>query len=222
MTAHRSGAFALMAGAALAVLVFAFHPAHVAAHPVLGPFTLSQLIHGIALVAIPLLLLGTWQMAEWIGFGRAPVRLAFLLSALAMIATVNAAVISNFVTPVAARASMPAMAAMPHPPAQHARPMTLDRMPAAIQVAVATNRGFAQVHVAFLSLALGLFGWALRRRHLVLGATGMLVGLYPVLWQLSGRFSPETTTMPWVVFPQSAWMIAAAIAMLRADRDAQA
>ena len=218
MTAHRAGAWALISGAALAMLVFAFHPAHVDAHPMLGPFTLSQLIHGTALVAVPLLVLGMWQMADWIGLARAAVRLALVLAALAMMLTANAAVISNWVTPVAARASF---AATPHQPTRHPRPMTLDQMPAAVQVAVATNRGFAQVHVAFLSLALMLFGWALWRRRRVLGAAGIAVGLYPLLWQLSGRFSPETTTMPWVVFPQSAWMIAAAIAMLRDKGDDQ-
>lgn len=223
MTVQRTAAGALIAGALLSILVFAIHPAHVIAKPLLGPFTLSQLVHGTALIAVPLLLLGMWQMAEWIGTERVSVRLALILSTLAMVMTVNAAVISNFVTPVAARASMAAMHHAP-PPATANRPhaaMAAADMPAVIQVAVATNRGFAQVHVAFLSLALLLFGWALLRRNPLLGASGLLVGLLPVLWQLSGRFSPETTTMPWVVFPQSAWLIAAAITMLR-DGDSRA
>lgn len=219
MTARRAAAGALIAGAILTILLFAFHPSHVAASPVLGPFTLSQLVHGTALVAVPLLLLGLWQMAEWIGIERPPARLGLLLASLAMFVTINAAAVSNFATPVAARASMAAMHHAPPaksaPPRAHPAPMSIEQMPPLVQLSVALNRGFAQVHVAFLSLALLLFGYALWTRSRLLGGAAMAVGLYPVLWQLSGSFSPETTTMPWIVVPQSLWLAAAGLAMWR-------
>lgn len=219
MTAHRISAASLIAGAVLVMLVFALHPSHIVTTAVVGPFSLSQLVHGTALVAAPLLLLGMWAMAEWLGLNRPGVRLGLVFAALAMMLTVNAAIISNFVTPAAARASMGAMhhappvaSAAPH---GHPSPMAIAQMPPLLQLSVALNRGLAQVHVAFLSLALLLFGWALMARNRLLGGAGVLAGLYPVAWQLSGRFSPETTTMPWIVFPQGAWLIAVAVIMWR-------
>ena len=88
-------------------------------------------------------------------------------------------------------------------------------MPPLVSVAVATNRGFAQVHDAFLALGLLLFGLAIRSRNALLGWSGVGVGLGPVLWQLSGQFSPSTHTMPLIIFPQALWMIAAGTLMLR-------
>ena len=89
------------------------------------------------------------------------------------------------------------------------------QMPPLVEMSVALNRGFAQVHVAYFSLALLLFGIASLARFPIVAWAGIAVGAYPVLWQLSGRFSPETTTMPWIAFPQAAWLMAMAIAMLR-------
>ena len=226
MTEVKYGAWAMIASAILTMLVFAFHPAHVAGQPLLGPFTLSQLVHGTALVAVPLMAFGLWQFGEWLGLDRAIVRLAVLLSFLAAATTINAAVISNFVTPVAARAAMPghgrpAVApAAAHPQRsvhEAARPHV---MPPLVAMSVAMNRGFAQVHVAFLSIALLLFGLAIRSRSAVLGWSGAAVGSFPILWQLSGQFAPSTHSMPIIVFPQSIWMIAAAVSMLRAAKAA--
>lgn len=211
MTNERAGPLALIAGAVLSILVFAFHPSHVVEQPVLGPFTLSQLVHATALIGVPLLAYGLWQLGEWLSLDRPAARMALVLSLLAAIATVNAAVISNFVTPAAAKMSMAGHPA-PRPGGSPAtQRMT---MPPLVSVAVATNRGFAQVHVAFLSLALLLFGLAVRSRNALLGWAGMAVGLGPILWQLSGQFAPSTHTMPLIIFPQALWMIAAGTIML--------
>lgn len=221
MDGRRSGAWALIFGAILVVVVFAVHPTHAGGAPVLGPFTLAQLVHGTALVGVPLLSFGMWQMGEWLGLSRPVVRMGLILAALAMALTTNAAVVSNFMTSAAARVS-----AMSHPPAAAPTATAASTGPAQMQmpplvgVSVALNRGFAQVHVAYFSLALLLFGIAALGRFSILGWAGIAVGAYPLLWQLSGRFSPETTTMPWIAFPQAAWLIAAAIVMLRAGRKA--
>ena len=221
MKSLNAGACSMIAGAVLTILVFAFHPSHIVEQPVLGPFTLSQLVHGTALVAVPLMAFGLWQFGEWAGLDRAVAKLAVLLAFLAAATTVNAAVISNFVTPAAARLSQahtpPTPAPAAHSPSAHAPAGRSHAMPPMVAVSVAMNRGFAQVHVAFLSLALLLFGLAIRGRSSLLGWSGMAVGLFPLLWQLSGQFSPSTHSMPLVVFPQAAWMIAAAILMSRAE-----
>jgi hypothetical protein len=224
MTNERAGPIALIIGAILSILVFAFHPSHVVEQPVLGPFTLSQLVHGTALLGVPLLLYGLWQLGEWLGLDRAAARMAVVLSLLAATATINAAVISNFVTPAAAKYSMMSHAAPPHGAPPHAAPAghgTTPRMilPPLVSVAVATNRGFAQVHVAFLSLAVLLFGLAIRPRNSLLGWAGVAVGAAPVMWQLSGQFAPSTHTMPLIIFPQALWMIAAGAVMLRHRSD---
>ena len=216
MDGRRNGAWALIAGAVLVVVVFAVHPSHAGGAPVVGPFTLAQLVHGTALVGVPLLAFGMWQMAELLGLERMVVRFGLILAGLAMALTANAAVVSNFMTPAAARAS-----AMNHAPAvatgvSSASPAPAQmQMPPLVGVSVALNRGFAQVHVGYFSLALLLFGVGALARFPIVGWAGIAVGAYPVLWQLSGRFSPETTTMPWIAFPQAAWLMAMAIAMLR-------
>lgn len=221
----RDGAYALVTGALLTMLLFAFHPSHVTQQAVLGPFTLSQLVHGTAFVAVPLLLLGMWQMAVWTGLGRTSVRLGLLLGALAMALTANAAIISNFVTPAAAaahrntpsgavrvqRSDASSLAAGQ----RHAGAVPSHAMPSLVRTSVAMNRGFAQIHVTYLSLAILFFGIALFSTNRSLAVTGILVGAFPVLWQLSGTFVPQTRTMPWVVYPQSLWLISVAVAMLR-------
>ena len=224
MTNDRAGPIALIIGAILSILVFAFHPTHVVEQPVLGPFTLSQLVHGTALLGVPLLAYGLWQLGEWLGLDKAAPRMAVVLSLLAAAATVNAAVISNFVTPAAAKVSMMGHGGSPQAAAPDAARVghgSAPRMtmPPLVSVAVATNRGFAQVHVAFLSLALLLFGLAIRSRNALLGWSGVAVGIGPVLWQLSGQFAPSTHTMPLVIFPQALWMIAAGTVMLRRASD---
>jgi hypothetical protein len=215
MDANRSGAWALVAGSVLACLVFAFHPSHVDSRPLFGAFTLSQIVHATAIVAAPLLLYGMWSMAEWLGLRSGAVRLGLVLAAFAMLLTANAAVVSSFVTPAAAQASMPS----PHPAAAHraaaGHSARRPAMPPLVQVSVALNRGLAQAHVATLSLALLLFAWGLRARSTTLAAFGGIVGAYPLAWQLSGTFWPSTHSMPLIVFPQSAWLIAVAMLMLR-------
>lgn len=209
----RGGAMALIAGSVITCLVFAFHPSHIGTHPVVGAFSLSQLVHSAAIIAAPLLLFGLWDVARWSGFDQPGNRLAVVCAALAMVLSVNAAVVSSFVTPAAAEASGGVME--PSPGAQVVaadghRYVVVTRMqdlPPLVRVAVALNRGLAQANVALLSIALLLFGLGLWKQARALAGVGMLVGAFPLLWQVSGRFSPETHTMPLIAFTQGAWLI---------------
>jgi hypothetical protein len=212
----RSGAAALIIGSVVTCLVFAFHPSHIDPRPLIGAFTLSQIVHSAAILAAPVLLYGAWAVADWLGW-TATARLGLVCAAFAMMLTVNAAVISSFVTPAAAHASGSIMPSADggHPVETHHAAM---QMPPLVQLSVAMNRGLAQVHVALWSLAILLFAFAIWRRSSALSVGGMLVGGFPLAWQLSGTFSPETHTMPVIVFAQSAWLLAVAAAMLRANR----
>jgi hypothetical protein len=221
----RSGAWALMIGSVMTCLVFAFHPSHIDPHPIIGAFTLSQIVHSGAIIAAPVLLYGIWSLAEWLDWS-APARLGLVFGAIGLVLSVNAAIISSFVTPAAATASglvLSSMAANPHMQSHGASAMHgMASMPPLVQLSVAMNRGLAQAHVALWSLSLLLFAFALLRRSSALWAVGSLVAAFPLAWQLSGRFSPETHTMPIIAFTQSAWLIAVALAMLRSDRVASA
>lgn len=231
MTNHRDGAWALITASVLTCLLFAFHPTLHDPAAMVGTFSLSQIVHATALIAAPLMAYGFWEVATWLGLGRSTVRIALLVSLLSLVLTMNAAVVSNFVTPVAIEASREAAQAAHAPAApahSAARTVTYPHLDtgAAVRhkpsplgrVVVAFNRGFAQVHVALLSIGIMLFGLALWGRSLLLAGLGAAVGAYPLIWQLSGTFSPETTTMPWIVFPQSAWLIAVAVVMVRARK----
>jgi hypothetical protein len=214
-----AGPIALIIGSTLSIFVFAFHPAHASMSPAIGPFSLSQVVHGAALVGAPLIAFGMWRMAVWLGAERASVQLALLFALFAVVMTMAAAVVSDFVTPIAAKATMATM--LHGSVALHdfsAKPPTLEQMPPLIQSVVAMNRGFAQVHVFYLSLAILLFACAMRR-HRVFSTAGAIVGIGPILWQLSGKYSPEITTMPWIAIPQSLWLIGVAWGMLRKSAD---
>jgi len=225
MSAIRGGAWSLIIGSVITCLVFAFHPSHIDPHPLLGSFTLSQMVHSAAILAAPLMLFGMWEMTRWLGADRPGNALALTFAALAMVLTVNAAVVSSFVVPAAAEASAVTMPEPSHDPSiavakvhqRHA--MQIGDMPPLVRLAVSLNRGLAQAHVALLSIALVLFALGLWRQSRGLAAAGLLVGAFPLLWQLSGRFSPETHTMPLIVFTQSAWIIAVAARMLARSTD---
>src|SRR5688500_17842728 len=105
MEIRRSGAWALIAGSAIACLVFAFHPSHVDPTPLVGTFTLSDIVHAAAILDAPLLLYGMWAMADWLGLRSGAVRMGLVLAGFAMVLTATAAVVSSFVTPAAAQAS---------------------------------------------------------------------------------------------------------------------
>lgn len=213
---NRAGAVALIVGAILSIFVFALHPAHAAVAPVVGPYSLSQIVHGAALAGAPLLAFGMVQVVVWLGVERPLAQLALVLALFAITMMIASAVVSDFVIPVSAKAVMTEMlrGAVMHGPTVH----SMEQMPPLIQSMVALNRGFAQVQVFYLSIAILLIAFALRR-HRLLAITGGFVGLAPVLWQLSGTFSPEITTMPWIVIPQSLWLMCVAAMMLGRHRE---
>jgi hypothetical protein len=214
----------LVVGSALTALVFLFHPSHVSPGDLAGTFSLSQVVHGTAIVSAPLLVFGLWELSRWIG--RPLARLGLAAGAIGLVLTVNAAVISSFVTPAAARASgaLPAHAPVATPAGPAAgdaathHPMSITDMPPLVRLSVSMNRGFAQAHVTLISMALLLFGLALWGRSRALAAAGIVVGAGPLLWQLTGLFAPETGTMPFVVFPQCAWLVATALMMASAPK----
>jgi hypothetical protein len=219
MRPGRTGVAALVAGATLTIAVFLFHPSHASGADLVGRFSMSMIVHGAAMIAAPLLLYGMWELASW--SDAAVARVGFAAGAIAMVLTVEAAVVSSFVTPAAVRASssimMPATGMPMHKLAGAHPSMDLSSLPPLVQVSVSLNRGLAQAHVALLSLGLLLIGLSLWHRSRSLALTGIAVGSVPLLWQLSGLFSPETSTMPVVMFPQSVWLIAAAAVMAHAS-----
>ena len=76
----------------------------------------------------------------------------------------------------------------------------------------------AEIESSIRRMAESVFGVAGISRSAILGWSGVLVGAYPLAWQLSGQFSPSTHSMPLIVFPQAVWMIAAAMVMVRAAK----
>src|SRR3954468_1359353 len=111
MRADRFGAGALVAGAAPTAAVFLFHPSHVSQQDVIGTFSISRIVHATAIVAAPLLLFGFWELSCWIP--RPLARLGLCSGAIALVFTANAAIVSSFVTPAAARASGAVLAHAP-------------------------------------------------------------------------------------------------------------
>ena len=166
---------ALGATALAMVGVMLVHPSHVDRAAVLGPFGFSGFVHAVALLAHAGLLYGAWALSRYQGLHRPAAGLALSFAALAAIAMINAAVIAMFVIPAAVH-GIPDTVAM-HDPARQVG-----------NVWVAANRGFAQVYVAFQSIAIVL--WALGWRG-AMRITGLAAGLGVLGWQLTGSFMPE-------------------------------
>jgi hypothetical protein len=202
MDVNRTAGYCLIFSAVAMFLLIFVHPAHGGGVAVIGPFALQDLVHGLALTVAPIGALGAVILTRHIGFGRPSAGLALAFYLLGSVALVAAATISGLVTSEAVSAAHAATGP--------------DRLLFAkiSKLSVWLNRGFANVHVAYFSLAMLLWdiGW---QRHFAIRATGIAAALGLLAWQLSGSFEPDTHSMPLVVAIQGAWLIAAATSLLR-------
>ncbi len=201
MNQVKFGALVLGIGTLAMIGVMLVHPSHLDHGTFLGPFGFSGIVHAVAILAHVAFLYGAWTLSGYQGLDRPAPGFALAFAALAAMAMINAAVISMFVVPFAARH------AAVGDPAIH------DAAIQAMRSWVTANRGFAQVYVALESIAIA--AWAIGWRGNIVRATGLAAGLGVLAWQATGRFEPSVHTMPIVTTVQGAWLIAAAIIMFR-------
>src|SRR5262245_21039863 len=93
----KAGAWALILGALSYIALMLAHPTHVGG-PVIGPFSLSAIVHAAALVAQPVLLYGFWTLTQAMQ-ERPLAQLAFSFYALSAALIMLAATLSGLVIP---------------------------------------------------------------------------------------------------------------------------
>jgi hypothetical protein len=197
MTVEKAGARALIVGVCAEIAVMAAHPNHVGP-PVLGPHSLATIVHSVALIAAPLMAFGGVGLTRFIGFDKWRAVAGLVFFALAIVAIMAAAVMSGLVQPGARDAGL-------------SRDF--------LRYTYVINQGFANVYTALAAVAILAWAsaWPTGR---VLKIYGVVSSLAILAWQASGALTLDIHGMGAVALLQGAWMIAAAIILLRTEKSA--
>lgn len=218
---RKAGSWALIVGATAYSSLMAAHPTQ-GGGVIIGPLSLTAIVHGLALLMQPVLLYGFWQLARSIGDKPLPL-LGFCFYLLGAGAIIVAATVSGFVLPAISEAAHTHGASMPGP-----GPANLETLREQLQAqaiySVWLNRTFASVHYSEVSLAILLWSiaWPSSRslKVKVVRASGLLSGLAVVAWALSGTMTLEAQHGALLVtLVQMSWTVLAATAMLRAPTE---
>ena len=202
MTTDKAGGSALIVSSVMMIVLVAFHPTHGGGAPVVGPFTVQGLVHATAILSAPLAAFGTVILARHIGLARPLAGLGLVTYLFGAVALMAAATISGLVTSEVVTATMAA---------DGADRETFGKIS---HLSVWLNRGFANVHVAFFSIALILWGLA-SRETAMLRITGLVGGVGILAWQASGTLQLTPHTLLIIVIVQGGWLMAAAVDLLR-------
>jgi hypothetical protein len=153
--------------------------------------------HSIAIAGLPLLLLGFWGLSRLLGWDSALVRLAFVTYAVSLVAVLNAAVMSGFVSTGTAMAIRPAT------------PEDERVLQALGAYTFVINQGFAKVYVVASAAAMIL--WSLRairiRGWRGAGIFGVLAGGAAAGLVLTGTLPLNVHGFGMIVLLQSAWTV---------------
>lgn len=195
--ANRTAAgWALIATGLLNVLIFALHPLGGDQSRLFGLWEINSVTHTLGVGLMPVLLMGFWGLAEWLGLERPVVRLALCCNLLAVVLVCLAGLTSGWITPVA-----------------------YDLAESAWRMAMALNRACDRGYLALLGVGMILNGLALSAEHRGLRLYSLAIGLFPLLWLLSGTFKPVVHAMLALSLGQVAWWLAIGRLLLRAPGD---
>lgn len=211
MSMERAGGLALATGAIAYIALMSVHPSHAGGNPQFGPFTLSGIVHGVALTVKPILVFGFFAFSRWLSFEKPLVALAFSFYALAALFTMLAGTMSGLMFPY--------MVAAAHAPGGDVESIRL-----LAQYTTWLNRSFAQVHYDFVSVAILLWSIAWPAKSplaWIARALGVAVGVGVLGWQFSGTMNLEACQGALIVTAaQGVWTLCAAAALLHAKKDA--
>ena len=203
MTDNRKTALALIVGSAGMLITMAVHPGG-AVSPAAVESVARKLtaVHSLALLTLPLLLLGALGLSHWL---KAPDRLAiaaFVIYALAIVAVMQAAVADGLVAPNVLRRLVEAGA--------DARA----NWQIVFRYNFEVNQAYARLYAVASSLAVALWSiLLLRPATLARGVAifGFVVTAVTVLAVGSGKLSLDVHGFGAVVLGQSIWFIAVAL-----------
>ena len=199
----------LIAGSLAIVLVMSHHPTGAAimdAEHAEWHAGLSAIVHGAAIVAIAVLVMGFVGVSRGLGFSATPVA-ALVAYGLGAVAGVSAAVVSGFVAPEVILRAMAAEG-----------PAAAETFDALRAFSWMLNQGFAKVHVVASSVAVVLWSVALLRvgrPERAAGVAGILVGLVTLVVFFAGAVQLDVAGFGAIMFAQAAWGIWLGVVLLR-------
>lgn len=203
MTLEKSGALALILGSIAGITLMAMHPTHADAGPMLGAFTLNQVVHGTAMVAAPVLTFGAYVLARVMGLERPLPVLGLVFYLFGALVILIAAAMSGFIMPEIIEAA--------HTPGAAETGVDFQGL---ANITHWINQTFANMHTSFVALA--LLSWAIAwRKGWVMKILGLVIALGQLAWQLSGTLTLNIHGMGAIVLLQAIWMISAGVLLWR-------
>jgi hypothetical protein len=205
MTDERRSAIALIAGSAGMIITMIFHPGGK-----IGPEQLEQMIrlniavHSLALVSIPVLLLGAWGMSKRLDGGDRTAWAGLVLFGLACVAVMIAGTLNGLVAPGLMRKIVAAA------------PETRETWQTMLSYNFQVNQAFARVYSVGASLAVLLWSVAiLRYRTLGMGVAiyGIILGVVTAAGIGSGLLTPDRHGFAILIFGQAIWFLLVASGM---------
>lgn len=190
-----AGGRALVLVGVINVLVFTIHPVRGDTAPLIGPWGVNAITHTLGVGLTPLLALGCWALAEWLGLDRPMVRLALCCNLLGAVLVCMAGLTSGWISPVAA-----------------------DMGREFGNFGIISNRAWDRGYIAFISLGMMLNALSLPAGHKVLRLFGAAAGLLTVGWVLSGAFDARVHAMLILSLVQIGWFGVMGWVLLKAGR----
>jgi hypothetical protein len=211
LTIERAGAAALILGTVAMIAIMLLHPVShgaVSAPEATAMMRMGLIVHAAAIATAPLLTFGFFAFTRNIGLDTPLATLALAFYAFGAVTVMLAAAMSGLVAPrlLAWRLESPADQALIH---------GLARLEWFL------NQSFAQIHVAFFSIAVALWAVSWPGRGVlavILQVTGIVVGIGVLVWLLSGTLELNVHGMGAVVLAQGAWTLLAAVALLAREK----
>jgi hypothetical protein len=199
MTDERRSAIALIAGSAGMIITMIFHPG--------GKITPEQLeslirldigVHSLALVSLPVLLLGVWGITRRLDGGDRTAWAGLVLFALASVAVMIAGTLNGLAAPGLMRRIVAAT------------PETREIWQSMLSYNFQVNQAFSRVYSVGSSLAIVMWSVAiLRYRTLGMGVAiyGVVLGVVTTAGIGSGLLTPDRHGFAVLIFGQAIWFL---------------
>lgn len=197
MTNRQAGGWALIGIAIATIVIFIIHPVQIDQTTLIGPWGLNTITHAFAIAYVPLIAVGVFALAEWLGLDRPLVRVALAFNLLAVVLMMLAPLVSGFITGDA-----------------YVTGADFGRL------AVSFNRAFDRGYIGFTAIAMLFNGLALPAGHRLWKYLSVPAAIGPLLWLASGSFHPDPHAMLLLAIAQGGWFLAAGRALLAAERTA--
>jgi len=199
MTTNERAKRSLIVGTVAGLVTMAFHPTGVhTVNEVTGPFIWRNvLVHGLAISALPLVIVGLLALTLRFTADRDLAVCAFAFFALGAIALMSAATASGFI-------ASNLMASLVE------KPEARDALVQAIGYTSVINRSYAKVGAGLETAGLGIWSWTMLRTSVFprgLAIYGLIYGAIVLALLMSGNLPLDAHGFGVVVLGQAVWLI---------------